>query len=51
VNGAEFGPGWSNWRWKATVAWLWLSSPRFMFRLRRRRGRPVVVPPHTFGGE
>lgn len=50
MNGAEFGPDGSNWRWKASVAWLWLTRPRLMTSLRRRGPKHLItVPSHTFG--
>lgn len=52
MNGAEYhGNGTSNLRWKLTVAWLWIRHPYWMVVTRRTLRMPVIVAPHTFGGE
>ena len=51
MNGAEYNAGKSNLRWKLMVAWLWLRHPAWMLKTRARAGEPIIVPPHTFGGE
>ncbi|HUY52118.1 MAG TPA: hypothetical protein VMV92_41520 [Streptosporangiaceae bacterium] len=52
MNGAEYyGNGKSNLRWKLTLAGLWIRHPYWMLVIRREFQVPLIVPPHTFGGE